>query len=113
MGVASGLDDSTVNLGLHAIREAVKRNHIRSLGKHSHAIHDELETLAPLIRHAPQFDRAQPRFHLDLRSHLLSQADGYGKEVAILLSVSCGIPQLRIGDHNRERKMIHARSYLY
>ena len=51
--IVRGLDDSAVNLGRHAVREAVKWNHIRSRGEDRHAIHDELETLAPLIRHAP------------------------------------------------------------
>ena len=93
--IASGLKNIAMNLGSDTVRKAVERNHVRAFGEDGDAIHHELETLAPLIGNAAQFDRTQSCFRLGMSRSVFTDADRGGKSVTVLSAVTNRIPEFR------------------
>src|SRR5207302_758877 len=102
------LQNVAMILGRHTIGKAVERNNVRAFGEHRNTIHDELETLSPLIGDAAQFHRTQPGSCFDTSRYLAADSNRSRKPVAALSAISYRVPQLWRGNSERKRNMIHA-----
>src|SRR5271154_4734438 len=73
--VAGGLKNLAMNLRSYAVRKTVERNHVGTLAEDRDAIHDELETLAPLIGSAAQFHGTQSCFRFGVSGRFAANPD--------------------------------------
>src|ERR1039457_6135912 len=106
--VAGGLQNVAMNLRSHTVGKTVERNDVRAFGEYRNSIHDEFKALSPLIGNAAQFYRTQPGFRLGVSCGVTADTDRSRKPVAVLRSVSHGIPELRCSNAQRERNVIDA-----
>src|SRR5438045_3935909 len=93
VGIAGRLKNHAMPLGSYTIGKAVKGDYVRAFGKDRNAVNHKGEALAPLVRGAPQLERAQTSLDLAGCNSLFPRANGYGKGVAILRSISRWIPE--------------------
>src|ERR1700733_1700632 len=109
MRVTSCFQNPAVNFRRHAIRKAIERNHVRALGENRNAVDDESKTFARRSDLATQFDRTQPRFQRSVRGDVTPRPNSSRKAIAVLRSIAERIPQLGIGDVNRNADAIQPR----